>query len=38
VHAGKGNDKNRLADWSFMDESALTSAAGGGMHAGSKRF
>lgn len=29
IQSGKGNEKNRLHDWSFMDESALASAAGG---------
>jgi len=28
IQSGKGNEKNRLEDWSFMDQSALTSAAG----------
>lgn len=31
IQSGKGNEKNRLTDWSFMDESALSSAAGIGV-------
>lgn len=38
IQSGKGNEKNRLNDWSFMDESALTSAAGGHGHAAKSRF